>query len=258
MAKTTKMVEVAVSDLKPYEKNAKKHGEDQIELLKKSISEFGFLSPCLIDNDYNLIAGHGRVEACKQMGIEKIPCIFVEGLTDEQRRAYIIADNRLTELGDWDMELVHSELEELSKLDFDVSVTGFDFDIDIDMSDLEEQKYTNVVDIPQYTPSDEDVSLFDIYDVEKYHEMIDEINDSSLPEEEKEFLRMAAARHIVFSYKKIADYYAQASEEMQTLMEKSALVIIDVEDAIKYGYAKLSSYLDEIEERQNDDGESCS
>ena len=251
MAKTTKMVEVTLNKLKPYDKNAKKHGSEQIELLKKSIKEFGFLSPCLIDEDFNIIAGHGRVEACKELGIEEVPCVFVEGLTDEQRRAYIIADNRLTELGEWDMDIVHSELSDLSDLNFDVSVTGFDFDMDIDTGSFDEDKYTSVVNIPQYTPSTEYVPLLDCLDYDKYTEMIEEIDASDVNEEEKFFLRMAAGRHVSFNYKKIADYYASAGEEMQKLMERSALVIIDVGDAIKYGYAQLQSYLDEIEEREN-------
>ena len=82
MAKTTKMVEVPVSVLKPYANNAKKHGQEQLEKLKASIEEFGFLTPCVIDSDYNLIAGHGRVMAAQEMGIEVVPCVFVDGLSE--------------------------------------------------------------------------------------------------------------------------------------------------------------------------------
>lgn len=126
MAKTAKMAEVPVSKLVPYEKNAKIHGEAQLEKLKASIEEFGFLSPCLIDKDFNIIAGHGRVMAAKEMGLKTVPCVFIEGLTEEQRRAYILADNRLGELGEWDMDLVMDELVELDELGFDVELTGFE------------------------------------------------------------------------------------------------------------------------------------
>ena len=250
MGKIAEVQEVTLTMLRPYEKNAKIHGEGQIEKIKASINEFGFVSPCLIDRDYNIIAGHGRVMAAKELGMEKVPCVFIEGLTDEQRRAYILADNRLGELGEWDMELVTSELEALKELDFDISLTGFDFELDIDNETFEDKKYTTVVDIPQYLPSEEETSISDCYDAEKYHEMLKEIEYANVSEEEKELLRLAASRHIVFSYKKIADYYAKAEPDMQFMMERSALVIIDVEDAIKYGYAELSSYLDEIEERE--------
>ena len=132
MAKIDKVQEVAVTKLIPYERNAKIHNASQVDQIAASIQEFGFISPCLIDRNYNIIAGHGRVEACKTLGIEKVPCVFVEGLTDVQRRAYILADNRLTELGAWDMDLVFEELQDLKFEDFDVSVTGFDLPEDED------------------------------------------------------------------------------------------------------------------------------
>ena len=128
MAKTAKMQEVSLSKLVPYERNAKIHVDYQLEKLKDSIREFGFLTPCLIDGDYNLIAGHGRVMAAQQLGMETVPCVFVEGLTNEQRRAYILADNRLGELGEWDMEIVTDELTTLTDEDFDILLTGFDLD----------------------------------------------------------------------------------------------------------------------------------
>ena len=131
MAKTAKMQEVSLSKLVPYERNAKIHGNFQIQKLKASIEEFGFLTPCLIDRDFNIIAGHGRVMAAKELGMTKVPCVFVEGLTDEQRRAYILADNRLGDLGEWDMEMVTSELVSLKDADFDVTLTGFDMSIEV-------------------------------------------------------------------------------------------------------------------------------
>lgn len=153
MAKTTEMVEVPVSSLIPYERNAKKHPEEQIEKIKKSILEFGFISPCLIDKKNRIIAGHGRVEASKQLGIEKVPCVYIEGLTEEQRRAYILADNKLTELGGWDLETVSEELAELKALDFDITTTGFsiddilfdEFEDDLPIKEEEKEDVPNIV-----------------------------------------------------------------------------------------------------------------
>lgn len=144
MAKIADMQEVRIELLKPYEQNAKIHGEDQILKLMDSIREFGFLSPCLVERGTNnLIAGHGRVEAAKRLGMETVPCVYIEDISEAQRRAYILADNRLTELGEWDMELVSQELEALKNQKFDIELTGFTFnDItqdDIDFSDLDEQ-----------------------------------------------------------------------------------------------------------------------
>lgn len=128
MAKIAKVQEVAVADLRPYDRNAKTHGADQVDKIAESIREFGFISPCLIDKELNIIAGHGRVMAAKKLGMETVPCVFIEGLTEAQRRAYILADNRLTELGGWDMELVQSELLELKDMDFNIDLTGFELE----------------------------------------------------------------------------------------------------------------------------------
>lgn len=141
MAKIADVQEVSLNVLVPYERNAKKHGEEQLEKLKASILEFGFLTPCLIDRNFNIIAGHGRVMAAKELGLEKVPCVFIEGLTEEQRKAYILADNRLGELGEWDMELVMDELTALKDEDFDISLTGFDFDLDDEDVQIEEDDY---------------------------------------------------------------------------------------------------------------------
>lgn len=134
MAKIDGVQEVSLELLKPYENNAKIHSETQVKQIADSISEFGFLNPCLIDKDYNIIAGHGRVMAAKLLGMETVPCIFVEGLTEAQRRAYILADNRLTELGEWDFDKVQLELRELADMNFDVELTGFE------LEDYEEPK----------------------------------------------------------------------------------------------------------------------
>lgn len=129
MAKIAELQEIAVSLIRPYEKNAKIHSDEQIAAIMRSIEEFGFLTPCLVEREtYNLIAGHGRVEAAKRLGMETVPCVFVEDITEVQRRAYILADNRLSELGEWDDEIVQSELERLLGDGFEIELTGFELD----------------------------------------------------------------------------------------------------------------------------------
>lgn len=129
MGKAVEFREVQIELLKPYEQNAKKHPENQIRKLGESIRRRGFISPCLIDKDMNVIAGHGRIMAAKEIGLELVPCVFIEGLTDEERRAYILEDNRLAEMSDWDMEAVAEELADLHVAGIDMS--GLDFEIDI-------------------------------------------------------------------------------------------------------------------------------
>ena len=126
MGEVSEFRPVAIDELIPYVNNAKVHSADQISRIASSIREFGFVSPVLIDRDHNVIAGHGRILAAKKIGMDQVPCVYVEGLTDAQRKAYILADNRLGEFADWDMDLVTSELEMLREMDFDIDVTGFE------------------------------------------------------------------------------------------------------------------------------------
>lgn len=128
MAKAAKLHEIAIDKLVPYERNAKTHSPEQVAKIAASIREFGFVSPVLIDEQNRIIAGHGRVLAAKELGLKKIPAVYVEGLSEAQRRAYILADNRLTELGGWDMDIVKAELQELRDEDFDVDLTGFELE----------------------------------------------------------------------------------------------------------------------------------
>ena len=128
MAKIDGVQEVRLADLVPYERNAKQHSAEQVQKIADSIKEFGFLSPVLIDRAGNIIAGHGRVMAAKSLGMKTVPAVYIEGLTETQRRAYILADNKLTELGAWDDDMVKIELEALNMEDFNVELTGFTLD----------------------------------------------------------------------------------------------------------------------------------
>lgn len=120
----------------------------------------------------------------------------------------------------------------------------------------DDKKYSRAIKIPQYNPSEEVPKLESMLDLEKYSKLIYAINKSNVSEEEKKFLRFAASRHIVFNYALIADYYAHASAEMQGLMEQSALVILDINDAIANGYVKLSEKMKQLveEEKQRSKG----
>lgn len=136
MAKTTtEMQLVPLSKLVPYINNARTHSPEQITKLRSSLREFGFVNPVIIDRDYGIIAGHGRVMAAKEEGIEEVPCVFVDYLTEAQKKAYIIADNRFAQDAGWDEELLRIEIEALQGMDFDVGLTGFDDDEIADLFD---------------------------------------------------------------------------------------------------------------------------
>ena len=114
-----------LAKLQPYAKNAKAHGADQVAKIAASMAEFGWTVPCLVADDGELIAGHGRVLAATQLGLTEAPVIVLGHLSEAQRRAYRIADNKLTELGTWDEALLSAELNELLAEDFDLSLVGF-------------------------------------------------------------------------------------------------------------------------------------
>jgi 16S rRNA G966 N2-methylase RsmD len=121
-----KIEQIPTADLIPYARNTRTHSESQVAQIAGSIREFGFTNPILIDNENGIIAGHGRVMAAQKLGLAKVPCIRLGHLTDTQRRAYIIADNKLALNAGWDEEMLALELGELSDLDFDLSLIGFD------------------------------------------------------------------------------------------------------------------------------------
>jgi DNA modification methylase len=126
--------QVPIGDLKPYERNARKHSREQIRAIARSIEALGFLNPILADKNRRIIAGHGRVEAAKLLGHATVPTIPIEHLTDDQVRAYIIADNRLAERAGWDKDILKIELQQLVSVDvdLDVTLTGFETpDIDL-------------------------------------------------------------------------------------------------------------------------------
>ena len=147
MGKIAEVQEVTLTDLIPYANNAKIHSEEQITKIASSIREFGFLNPVLIDKDKNIIAGHGRVMAAKKLDLERVPCVYIEGLTEAQRKAYILADNRLGELAEWDMDLVNIELESLRDMDFDIELTGFEMPEEVDTSFSDEDPEDEFEDI---------------------------------------------------------------------------------------------------------------
>ena len=134
MGKTTTDMElVPIEKLVPYVNNARTHNASQIMKLRSSLREFGFINPVIIDRDYNIIAGHGRVMAAREEKIGKVPCVFVDYLTEAQKKAYILADNRMAMDAGWDEQLLKVEIESLQAENFDVSLTGFD---EKELSDL--------------------------------------------------------------------------------------------------------------------------
>lgn len=157
---------VPIDDLVPYANNAKKHSAKQISQIRASLREFGFVTPVLIDFDNNIIAGHGRVEAARAEGMREVPCVLVTSLTEAQRKAYILADNRLSETAAWDTELLKIELEGLEALHFDTGIIGFDAD---SLKEIEVNAYTRAAPGKAAEPETAPVSAPEPGMVEKPH-----------------------------------------------------------------------------------------
>ncbi|ARP50057.1 DNA methylase [Ruminococcaceae bacterium CPB6] len=123
---TQRLEQVPIDNLVPYARNARTHSKEQIAQLRSSLREFGFVSPAVIDQDYNILVGHGRIAAAREEGYKTVPCVFAEDLTDAQKRAYILADNQLALNAGWDEEMLSVELADLQENAFDLSLLGFD------------------------------------------------------------------------------------------------------------------------------------
>jgi len=241
-----KITNMPIDSIIPYAHNAKEHPEWQIDQIVKSIQEFGFNDPIAVDEAGIIIEGHGRYFAAIKLGMDEIPVIILSHMTDEQKKAYILAHNKLTMNTGFDTEILDLELGDISGID--MSDFGFDLGIDADVED--ETFYTKKIDAPIYEIKGEEPSEDDLVDTTKSIELIEEINSLDIPDKVKDFLICAAQRHNVFNYENIAEYYAHATPEVQRLMENSALVIIDFKKAIESGFVKLS---DEIKKQYLED-----
>lgn len=250
-----KITQRKVSELIPYANNSRTHSDAQVAQIAASIKEFGWTNPILVDGANGIIAGHGRLLAARKLGYDEVPTIELSQLTENQKKAYIIADNKLALNADWDDALLKIELESLQEMGFKVDLLGFDPDEIRELFDEDkesENQYTQKVEIPTYEPSDTKPDVKDLYDDSKAFDLIAKIKTSKIPQAEKDFLMLTAGRHVQLNFQLIADYYAHSTKEVQELMEASALVIVDFNDAIANGWVRLSKNLDDIYDEDNE------
>jgi hypothetical protein len=258
---------VPVESLVAYERNPNTHKPAQIEQIAASIEEWGWTFPILADAN-GVVAGHGRKAAAEllyQRGAKlrmssgqeipagMVPRIDCSGWSEDQRRAYIIADNKLASNATWDDKLLTFELGELKAEGFDLGLVGFG---DSELSHIfsqDQSRYSRKMVTPVYETTGEKPTVAELTDHTRARELLAEIDAAELPDDVRAFLRSAAARHVVFNYHAIAEFYSHASEDVQRLMENSALVIIDFERAIELGYVKMTTQLNEIYGRSYDD-----
>lgn len=259
-----------IEDLNPAEYNPRKRlqpGDEEYESLKRSIETFGYVDPIIVNYDGTVIGGHQRLNVLSDLGYVEADVAVVK-LNKSDEKALNIALNKIS--GEWDQKKLAAIFADLDAEGYDLNVTGFDEEeqgevmeaVKTLQDDLEKErelsdKYTKKIKKITYEVTGETPELYELVDQSKANELLQDIeSDMSISEGEREFLRLAAMRHLTFDYHKIAEYYAAASAEMQGLMEDSALVLIDIDKAITNGYAELKeSILGMVEHEKAGDDE---
>jgi len=249
---------VPIDSVTPWEKNPRLNA-DAVAQVAKSISRFGWGSPIIArEADRVLIAGHTRLKAAKSLGMDKVLVRFLD-LDPAQAAALALADNKLGEIADWDDEGLAEVLRELEADSVDLDGLGWD---DKELAALlseegtaapegfDDETYSLEIKAPVYEPKGQRPEVSALFDPAKENELVADIDAADLPEEVADFLRRAAQRHTSFHFRNIAEYYCHAPPEVQALMERSALVIIDFKAAIENGFVSLTDRLGELADKE--------
>lgn len=233
-------------------------GDSEYEALKRSIETFGYVDPIIVNADGTVIGGHQRLNVLLDLGYTEVD-VAVVNLSKNDEKALNIALNKIS--GEFDPEKLAALFAELQVDGYDATLSGFE---QKEIADIlsgvvnEERKaqeqYATKVAAPIYEITGDTPDISELFDQTKARQLLADIeSDGSISEDEREFLRLAAMRHVVFDYRNIAEYYAAASPAMQGLMEDSALVIIDFDAAIAGGYVRLKRGVEEMLEGEDGD-----
>jgi hypothetical protein len=253
---------VDIALLTPWSANPRKN-EAAVPEVMASIRRFGFASPIIARKaDGEVIAGHTRLEAARRLGLDRVPVRYMD-LDPADAHLLAIADNKLGEIAEWDEQALADILREI---DVGEATEGLGFD-EGELRELlgaitddgesssdektEESKYTRKIQAPIYEIHGEKPKPSDLYHTDKTKSLLDAINKCDMSDDVRCFLVAAAHRHTVFDFRHIAEFYAHAEPEIQRLMEQSALVVIDFDDAIANGFVRMSQRLGALV----DDGE---
>ena len=228
--------QVKISKVKGNPSNPRIIKNDKFKKLVKSIKEFPEmlkLRPIVVDEDFMVLGGNMRLKASKDAGLSEVWIDIAEGLTEEQKKEFIVKDN--VGFGEWEWDILANEWDSVQLAEWGLDVWQNEDEVK-DAEDL----YSKKIDAPIYIPKKEKPIITELINQDKTNELISKIEISNISKEDKIFLKQAAFRHTVFDYSKTADFYAHSSKEVQGLMEESALVIIDFNKAIENGYVNLS------------------
>ena len=234
--------QVKISKVKGNPSNPRIIKNDKFKKLVKSIQEFPEmlkLRPIVVDEDMIVLGGNMRLRASKDAGLKEVWIEIAEGLTEEQKKEFIVKDN--VGFGEWEWDILANEWDSVQLAEWGLDVWENQDDAIVEEDDI----YTKKIEAPIYEPKGIKPKVSELYNEDKGFELLEKIRKSNVSKAEKEFLTIASFRHIVFDYSKIAEYYTQSNKEMQGLMEDSALVVIDFNKAIENGFVQLSSEIKE-------------
>lgn len=250
----TEVGEESPSNLLANPRNFRRHPKHQQAALEGVLDEVGWVQDVIVNKRTGyLIDGHLRVELAMRHGVESVPVKYVD-LSDDEEKIVLSTFDPISALATRDREVLADLLREVTTDNESVRAMVDDLasknHIDLEGSgDDLAQRYTTKIQTPIYEPTGENPSVSSLTNVSRYEELLTAIDSSSVDDEAKKFLRLAAARHVQFDYGKIAEYYAHADPQLQELMEDSALVIIDFDKAIELGFVQMTSdMLDLMEE----------
>lgn len=262
-----KIESVPIAELSGDPANARKHGEKNHDAIVASLRRFGQQKPIVVDSSGVVRAGNGTLEAARSLGWETINVVCTD-LKGSEATAYAIADNRTAELAEWDDETLAATLQGLVTDDEELlAACGFDEDelaellADFELDGeggtgcVDDDTYTAKIVAPIYEPKGECPAIADLFDHAKTSQLMADIKAAKLPKEVAEFLALAAERHTSFHFRNIAEYYCHANEQVQDLMERSGLVIIDFKKAIEYGFVHMTERLGQLADIEESGGD---
>ena len=249
-------IEYTIVDITSVQTHPKNVRQGDIGAIAESLKAHGQYRPIVVDKRTNhILAGNHTWKAAKSLGWTQINAGFIETKNDDEAIRILLADNRTTDLASYDDAELANLLKDLAETDDGLIGTAFDGDaLDQLLMDLEQEpygldletKYSQAVNVPQYEIVGDEPNISELVDKTKATTLKNEILKANLPKNLEEFLLTAAARHLVFNYSKIAEFYPHQTPEVQRLMEDSVLVIIDLNDAIANGYAVFANKITDL------------
>lgn len=231
-----------IGRLKPLRNNSRVHDEKNLKAINASIDRFDWLQPIVVDKDGVIIMGHGRLEAAKQLNMEKVPVLVADWLTENEVAAAREADNMTRDLSFFDIDLLNENLEQIDWLDRDMTQFGLYLD-----GENHGGGHSQKTDGLFYEPSGIKPSVYSLVDVQEHQRLCDEIDGmGGIGEDERWFPKLAACRFLKFDYEHIADYYCESDAESQEAMEALKSVIIDNDGKIEDAANDLADAMEAI------------